>query len=220
MAISSSKSIRLLVADENQVARIGLRDLIGRDSQLKIVAEAGSSTDAVSQAVQTATDVVLLHLELPGGGGVKACREILARAPRTRVVLLASQTDSEAVLAGMKAGAHGYLLKQMEPEALIRSIKLVAAGHSVFDFSAIKHIRSKLQEPEGTTRQTNLRTLSSQEQRVMVLVVEGKTNKEIGTALNLSDKTIRNYLYHIYKKLHIQRRTQAAVFFLKQKANY
>jgi len=196
---------------------MGLRSVLGKDSEISIIGEAGTSAEAVSQVIEQKPDVVLLDLRLPDGSGVDVCREILATLPETRILFLTSYGDEDAVLAAIVAGAKGYLLKEVDSEELIRSIKLVAEGQPVLDPTVTSRVLDwmkglKIPQPEAKAE-----GLSPQEHRIVALIADGKTNKEIAVDLKLSDKTVKNYLSNIFQKLQITRRSQAAAFFVKQR---
>ncbi len=208
--------IRLLLVDDHEIVRIGLRALFAQTDGIDVVAEAATAAEAVDEATRTNPDVVLMDVRLRDGSGVDACREILAASPTTRVLFLTSYDDDEAMLTAVFAGAHGYLLKEIGSESLLRAIKCVAAGHSILDPAATRALVEKMQSllAAGTTGGAD--SLSSQEYRVLALVAQGKTNKEIATALDLSDKTVKNYLSNIFQKLRVTRRSEAAAIFSKR----
>lgn len=160
-----------------------------------------------------------MDLRLPDGSGLDACREILATDPAVRVLFLTSFPDEEAVIATVLAGAAGYLLKEIGQQALIRAIEAVASGQSILDpgvtQSVLKRVRTAAEQSDGRRKDD----LSPQERRILALVVEGKTNKEIAAALGLSDKTVKNYLSNAFQKLRISRRSQAAALFARGLTN-
>lgn len=216
MAHLLQKRIRLLLVDDHEVVRLGLRTLFRRTGNIEVIGEAHTVADAITKATLLMPDVVLLDLRLPDGSGVEACREIRATCPNTHVLFLTSYGDNEAVMAAICGGAKGYLLKEIGNEALITAIATVAAGHPVLSPAATQPVIAKLKalaehEPDSKTS-----ILSFQEQRVLALVAQGKTNKEIAIELTLSEKTVKNYLSNIFQKLQITRRSQAAAFFVKQ----
>ncbi len=197
-------NIRLLVVDDHEVVRAGLRTLLGGIEGLQIVGEAGSVAEAVSEAARLRPEVVLMDLRLPDGSGLDACREILSSAPQTRILFLTSHSDDQAVMSTVLAGAAGYVLKDIGHQALVRAIRDAAAGRPILDAGVTQPVISRMQQAES---------LSAQERRVLALVVEGKTNKEIAAALGLSDKTVKNYLSNAFQKLGVSRRSQAAALF-------
>jgi DNA-binding NarL/FixJ family response regulator len=197
-------TIRLLLVDDHEVVRAGLRMLLAGKAGFEIAGEAGSVAEAIAQAATLRPDVILMDLRLPDGSGVEACREILSGAPHVRILFLTSHSDEQAVMSTILAGACGYLLKDIGHEALLGAIRRAAAGESVLEAVVAQPIVRRLQ---GVT------SLSAQERRVLALVVDGKTNKEIASALGLRDKTVKNYLSNAFQKLQVSRRAQAAVLF-------
>ena len=198
--------------DDHQVVRVGLRTLLNKDPTIYIVGEAGTAADALSQAIRLKPDLVLMDVRLPDGTGIEACREIRSHCPRTRVLFLTSYADHDAVIATITAGADGYLLKEIDLEGLLRSIKSVMSGQSILDMSAAQQVHSWL---ASKSQDTKLSQLSCQEQKVLALIAKGLTNKEIGNSLGLSYKTIKNYVSNIFDKLEVSRRSQATALFLK-----
>jgi two-component system, NarL family, response regulator DevR len=196
--------IRILVVDDHEMVRAGLRTLLSQVEGLEVCGEAGTVLGAIEGAAQLAPDVVLMDLRLPDGSGVDACREILDREPRTRVLFLTSYADDLARVSTVLAGAAGYLLKEIGMESLVGAIRRAAAGERVIEPAIAGAVAEKLQATPA---------LSQQECRVLALVVDGKTNKEIGAELGLAERTVRNYLSNAFQKLGVSRRSQAAVLF-------
>ncbi len=212
-----SKSIRLLIVDDHKVVRLGLHTLMSRHNGIEVVGEAGTSAAAVEQTSRLKPDVVLMDVRLPDGNGFEACRQIRKAQPDTRVLFLTSFADEDIVLESIDAGGDGYLLKEIDEENLVQAIRNVAAGKSILDPAITRRVleRVKNTDTHSETPSTNkLASLSPQERRVLALVAEGKTNKEIGQALVLSDKTVKNYLSNIMEKLQVTRRLQAAAYFV------
>lgn len=205
-------AVRLLLVDDHEVVRIGLRTLFAKSSGIEVVGEADSVAEAVAQSKRLQPDVVLMDLRLPDGTGVDACREILSRHPATRVLFLTSYSDDEAVRATVLAGAAGYLLKEIGHQALIDAIRTVAAGQSILDPRVTQAVLEQIGHGGAASGPEQL---SPQERRVLAHVVEGKTNKEIAVALGLSDKTVKNYLSNAFQKLQVNRRSHAAVMYAK-----
>lgn len=206
-----------MLVDDHDVVRLGLRTLFSRTDTIEVVGEAGTVAEAVREERRLHPDVVLLmDLRLPDGTGLDACREMLSANPAMRVLFLTSYTDEEAVTSTILAGAAGYLLKEIRQQALIRAIEDVAGGHSILDPKVTQPVLQRLQVLSG--KNTNGHNgdgddLSPQERRILALVVEGKTNKEIAKALELSDKTVKNYLSNAFQKLQVNRRSHAAAVF-------
>lgn len=212
-AKTKSSPIRLLIVDDHEVVRIGLGAVLNLTPGMKVVGQARSKTDAIAQCRRAKPDVVLLDIRLPDGSGIDAARHILATCPDTRVLFLTSFADEHTVLEAILSGAQGYVLKDIASAALIRAIKAVAAGQPLMDPRLTPHAlswRSNRSADQGTSRRS---LLSPQEQRILPLVAEGLTNKEIALRLDLSEKTVKNYLANIYSKLQIGRRSQVAAMY-------
>jgi len=216
MAPNKSVPIRLLLVDDHQIVRMGLRTLFNRAPDIKVVGEAGTAADALAAAMRLAPDVVLMDVRLTDGSGVDACREILAARADARVLFLTSYPEEDTVLAAVFAGAHGYLLKEIGGDTLVRAVRTVAGGQSILDTAAARAIVEKMQSLSAPGTAGEGKSLSPQEKRVLALVAQGSTNKEIAAALGLSDKTVKNYLGNIFQKLHVHRRSQAAVIYSRR----
>lgn len=212
MAQNEAKRIRLLMVDDHEVVRLGLRTLLARYPQIEIVAEAASVATAVAEAIRTKPDTVLLDVRLPDGSGFEACRRMHEAGLDARVLILTAFADDETVLRSIQAGADGYLLKEINGEALVKAIEAVAGGNSILDPNVTARVMKHIQTL-GADLRDKMELLSAQEQRVLALVAEGKTNKEIAAALGLSDKTVKNYLSNVLDKLQLHRRAQAAAYF-------
>jgi len=216
MPTTKSKTIRVLLVDDHEVVRIGLRTVLSQNHSIAVVGESLTMTDAIRQAHKLKPDVILMDVRLPDGSGVDACREILATKPNTRVIFLTSYSDDDSVLAAVLAGAHGYVLKEIDTESLIRAIHTVADGQSILDPAVTGRALQWMRGLGNSQEIPGVEKLSAQEERVLALVAEGRTNKEIAAAMELSDKTVKNYLANIFQKLRITRRAQAAAFFIKR----
>ena len=219
MASRDKQPIRVLIVDDHEVVRLGLRTLLGKGSVIRVVGEASTAASALVEAGRLHPDVVLMDVRLPDGSGIEACREIRTTSPTTRVLFLTSFPDDEAVLATILAGGAGYLLKEVSGDLLIGAIERVAAGQSMLDPMVTTKLLAWVRSLEPATAGGDRNGLSPQEQRVIALVAEGQTNKEIGVALSLSDKTVRNYLSNIFQKLHVSRRSQAASIFARRSSS-
>ena len=214
MSGAETQLIRLLIVDDHEVVRMGLRALFDHVPDIEVAGEAGTVASAIAEAARLTPTVVLMDMRLPDGTGVEACREILAEDPRTRILFLTSYDDEEAMFAAVFSGAGGYLLKEIGADALVQAVKSVAAGQSILDPGAAKIVMERLQSLSGTDQSAaKSGSISPQERRVLALVAQGKTNKEIAAALDLSDKTVKNYLGNIFDKLHVSRRAEAAAIF-------
>jgi two-component system response regulator DevR len=208
------RPLRLLVVDDHEVVRQGLVSLVDRRAAFEVVAQAGSIAEAIAQAARYEPDLVIMDLRLPDGSGIEACREIRAARPQTRVVMLTSYPDEEAVLSAIMAGASGYLLKQIRGRDLVSALEAVGRGESLLDSAVTEKVLERVRRlASGSSDE--LSELTSQERKILLLVAEGKTNKEIAAEVFLSDKTVKNYVSSILSKLNLQRRTQAAAFMAK-----
>lgn len=210
----ASARIRLLIIDDSQVVRIGLRTLLGMEPSFEIVGEAANVAEGVAAAAQLKPDVVLLDIRLPDGSGVDACRQILQQPHEARVLFLTSVLDDGIIDEAIRAGAHGYLLKEVDGRGLVKAIRDVAAGLSALD--PVITTRVMQLAKAGGGQRDPLAQLSVQEKRVLSLIAEGCTNKEAAARLNLSDKTVKNYLSTVFEKLHVSHRAQAAVIYAQQ----
>jgi DNA-binding NarL/FixJ family response regulator len=219
MLAQAVKPIRLLLVDDHEVVRMGLDTLFRRAGTVQVVGEADSVASAVVEAIRLRPDIVLLDLRLPDGSGIEACREILGTCPDTHVVFLTSFADENAVLSTTFAGAKGYLLKTIGGTALVQAIHAIAGGQSILDPAVTGSVLARMRSLSTMDANGQSVTLSPQERRILPLVADGKTNKEIAVALGLSDKTIKSYLSNIFEKLQLTSRTQVAAMFLKQHSN-
>ena len=215
-ADSSERRLRLLVVDDHEVVRQGLVALLARRSEFEIVAQAGSVAESIALAALHEPDLVIMDVRLPDGSGVEACREIRAARPETRVVMLTSYPDEEAVLAAIIAGASGYLLKQIRGRDLISALESVGRGESLLDPAVTEKVLERVRQMAGGGAVDELAGLTAQERKILLLVADGMTNKEIAAEVFLSDKTVKNYVSSILSKLDLQRRTQAAAFVAKR----
>jgi DNA-binding NarL/FixJ family response regulator len=214
---SEPRPLRLLVVDDHEVVRQGLVALIDRREKFQVVAEAGSVEEALDAARRFQPDLVIMDVRLPDGSGIEACREIRAELPATRVVMLTSYPDEEAVLSAIIAGASGYLLKQIRARDLVSALEAVGRGESLLDPAVTEKVLERVRRIASGTYTDELAQLTSQEQKILQLVAEGKTNKEIASEVFLSDKTVKNYVSSILSKLNLQRRAQAAAFVAKHR---
>jgi two-component system response regulator DevR len=215
MSAPEGRRIRVLIVDDHQVVRLGLHALLQRHPGFDVVGEAGAVASAINEAQRLQPEVVLLDVRLPDGNGYEACRQIHQLAPDTRVLFLTSFADEQIVLESLDAGGDGYLLKEIDEMALVQAIRNVADGQSILDPAITRRVLERTRTQSVPTGKDKWGTLSPQEKRVLELVAEGKTNKEIGLSLGLSDKTVKNYLSNTLEKLQLTRRSQAAAFFVQ-----
>lgn len=207
--------IQILVADDHEVVRLGLKALLEQVPDFVVVGEAGSGREAVSQVGRLHPDVVIMDVRMPDGSGIEACRAIRAEYPNTKVIMLTSYSDNEAIMGSVLAGADGYLLKQVGGGALIDAIRTVVSGRSLLDPAVTAKVLTQIREmAEAKTGQVE--ALTPQERRVLGLLAEGKTNKEISDELFLTEKTVRNYVSNILAKLNLSNRTEAATYAIRR----
>ncbi len=204
--------VKLLLVDDHPVVRLGLTTLFETVPWVEVVGVARSLADAVRAARRTQPDVVLMDVRLPDGSGVEACREIRSASSTTTVVMLTSYADEAAVIDSILAGAAGYLLKQIEPERLVEAVEVVARGGSLLDPNVTRTVLNRLRAADRPPADDPLTTLSVQEQQILPLIADGKTNREIAAALNLSEHTVKSYVSNILQKLHLSRRVELAAF--------
>lgn len=213
-ALKDKPRVTLLLVDDSEVVRAGLRTLLSTDPRLDVLGEAGTVAAGVEAAARLNPDVVLLDIRLPDGTGFDACRQILQRAPETRVLILTSSVDDTMVDEAIRSGANGYLLKEIDGRGLMSAIHDVAAGKSILDPAVTARVMQMVRS--GASGQDALGSLSPQEKRVLALIAEGCTNKEVGAKLGLSEKTVKNYLSTVFEKLHVSRRAEAAVIYAQE----
>jgi DNA-binding NarL/FixJ family response regulator len=204
--------LRLLVVDDHEVVREGLVALLERRAAFSVVAAVGTAAEAIAAARTYLPDVVVMDVRLPDGSGIEATREIRAENPAIRVVMLTSYPDEEAVFAAIVAGASGYLLKQIRGRDLIAALEAVGRGQSLLDPAVTEQVLARIRGIARGTYRDEIGQLTAQEQTILQLVADGKTNKEIAAEVFLSDKTVKNYVSSILAKLNLQRRTQAPAF--------
>ncbi len=204
--------LRIVLVDDHEVVRLGLRSLLERQPDLMVVGEAETAQEAICAVESLAPDVVVLDIRLPGRSGVEACAEIKRRRPETKIVVLTSYAEDEVLLDAIAAGAEGYVLKQVGSDDLVRALRRVGRGERLLDPRLTNQVFAKLRQMRERERAEAFADLSEQELRVLALVTEGKTNREIGKALHLSEKTVRNYVSDILTKLGHTSRAQAAAY--------
>lgn len=211
------KPLRLLVVDDHEVVREGLVALLSRREEFQVVAEAGTVAESIAAARRFEPDLVVMDVRLPDGSGIEACRDIRAEFPAMRIVMLTSYPDEEAVLSAILAGASGYLLKQIRGRDLVTALESVGRGDSLLDPAVTERVLDRIRRIAEGDGHDELSDLTSQERKILLLVAEGKTNKEIAADVFLSDKTVKNYVSSILSKLSLQRRAQAAAFVAKHR---
>ena len=211
----SAKSIRVMLVDDHEVVRQGLRAML-ESAGMTVIAEAGTVVEAVERAALNKPDVVVMDVRLADGSGIEATREIRDKNPDISVIMLTSFADDEALFASIMAGASGYVLKQVKSNDLLRSIQTVAEGGSLLDPAVTGVVLDRLRKGKHLLKDEKLARLSPQEERILGLVADGKTNREIGEAMNLAEKTVKNYVSAILSKLEVTRRAEAAAYIARK----
>ena len=209
---TSTPPLRVMVVDDHEVVRDGIRLLLADTADVVVCAEAATARDAVAVAAQALPDVVVMDVRLSDGSGIEATRDIRAARPQTAVLMLTSFADDEALFASIMAGAAGYVLKQIRGEELVRAIRAVGAGQSLLDPAVTKGVFDRLRRGKHLFKDERLARLSPQEERILGLVAEGRTNGQIGVELGLAEKTVKNYVSSILAKLEVARRAEAAAY--------
>jgi DNA-binding NarL/FixJ family response regulator len=202
-------SIKVFLLDDHELVREGLRAVMEASGDISVVGEAGTVADALAQIPRVAPQVAVLDVRLPDGNGVEVCREIRSRHPDIQCVMLTSYSDDEALFDAIMAGASGYLLKQVRTAAVIDAVRQVAAGESLLDPALTKRVLERLRE--GPEQDQRIAALTVQERRLLALLADGLTNREIASRMALAEKTVKNYVSNVLNKMGM-RRTEAAVY--------
>jgi two-component system, NarL family, response regulator DevR len=207
-----------MLVDDSELVRRGIKTVLSIQTSppIQVVGEAGNVADAIREALRVRPDIVLLDIRLPDGSGFEACRAILDAMPNTRVVMLTSHSNDNFVYEAVTSGARGYLMKEIDPSGLIQALRDVTEGRSILDPEATSRVLNLLRGRNEAEAATDLSHLSHQERRVLALVAEGLTNKQVGEQLSLSENTVKNYLVSVFEKLKVKRRAQAAAIFVQQ----
>ncbi len=208
----TGRSLRVLVVDDHEVVRQGLRSFLHHPDQIEVVGEAGTADEALAQVGRTAPDVVVMDVRLPDRSGVEACREIRSRHPQVKVLMLTSYSDDEALMASIVAGASGYVLKHTRGSDLAKAIEVVANGGSLLDLNMVKQAIERLQAQLARCPVGGPDSLTGREREVLRLLAQGKTNREIGRELFISERTVKNCVSSILAKLNLNRRSQVAAY--------
>jgi DNA-binding NarL/FixJ family response regulator len=204
--------LRVLLVDDHEVVRGGIAALLKATEDIVVAGEAGSVRQAIDEAERTRPDVVVMDVRLADGSGIEATREIRARRPATQVLMLTSFADDEALFASIMAGASGYVLKQVRGGELVRAIRAVGRGDSLLDPAVTKSVLDRLRKGKHLMKDEKLARLSPQEERILQLIADGRTNREIGDEIHLAEKTVKNYVSSILSKLEVARRAEAAAY--------
>lgn len=209
----SVRAIRVYLLDDHEVVRRGLRDLLESAGDIEVVGESGLAQEATSRIPALHPDVAVLDGRLPDGSGIDVCRDIRSVDPGIKVLILTSYDDDEALFAAIMAGASGYVLKQIAGTDLVDGVRRVASGQSLIDPALTAKVLERLRS--GPEEASELASLTEQERRILALIAEGLTNRQIGETIFLAEKTVKNYVSSILAKLGLERRTQAAVLATK-----
>ena len=203
---------RILIVDDHEVVRLGLRSLLDQYPQYEVVAEASNAKDSVSQVDMFEPDIVLMDIRLPGKSGIEACEEIKEKHPEVKVIMLTSYAEDEMLFSAIKAGASGYVLKQIDSEGLVKSLEAVARGEASLDPAVTQRVFQEVRRAVKEEEAASFSDRSQQEKMVLKLVSEGKTNREIAQSLYLGEGTVRNYVSSILSKLGVSNRAEAAAY--------
>lgn len=212
------EKLKVMLVDDHEVVRQGLRSLIESEEDLQVVAEASNGKQAVDAARTSTPDVVVMDIRMPDGDGITACRDIRDMNPEIQVIMLTSFSDDEALFNSIMAGAAGFVLKQIRGRDLIEAIRTVGSGGSLLDPGAARRVLERLRKAKIEEKDPKLARLSPQEERILDLIAEGSTNREIGERIKLSEKTVKNYVSSILQKLEVARRSEAASYVARARA--
>jgi len=204
--------LRVVLVDDHEVVRNGIKALLEQTPDVSVVGEAGTVKYAIARVEWARPDVVIMDVRLPDGSGIEATREIRARLPKTQVLMLTTFADDEALFASIMAGAAGYVLKQIKGADLVRAVQTVGSGQSLLDPAVTKGVLDRLRKGKHLLKDERLARLSAQEERILEMIADGKTNREIGDKLHLAEKTVKNYVTSILSKLEVARRAEAAAY--------
>lgn len=206
------KHLRIILVDDHEVVRLGLKALLERHDHFDIVAEASTADEALARVHQYRPDVVVMDIRLPGRNGIEATREIKEAFPDVDIIMLTSYAEDELLFDAIRAGASGYVLKQIGNDDLVRALEAVGRGEALLDPKLTQRVFDRVRDAEREAEASVFRELSEQEMRVLSLVAEGNTNKEIARTLHLSNGTVRNYVSNLLHKLGVSNRAEAAAF--------
>jgi DNA-binding NarL/FixJ family response regulator len=206
---------RILLVDDHEIVRLGLKSLLDRHTKFQVVAEASTGDEALKKVEQYKPDIVVMDIRLPGGSGIKACAEITDKYPETKVIMLTSYAEDEMLFSSIRAGASGYMLKQVGNDELIKAIEAIGRGEALLDPAVTQRVFQEVRKAAREEEALAFSDLTDQEKQVLIHVSEGKTNREIAKALYLGEGTVRNYVSSILSKLDVSNRAEAAAYAVK-----
>jgi two-component system response regulator DevR len=207
-------TVRIFLLDDHEIVRRGLRELFEGQEDFQVVGEAADAEEAMNRVPPTRPDVAVLDVRLPGSSGIEVCRDLRAALPDLKCLMLTSFADDDALFSAVLAGASGYLLKQIRGTDLVSAVRQVAEGQSLIDPALMAGVMDRLR---GKPEDQRMAKLSAQERRILDLIAEGKTNRQIGTEMFLAEKTVKNYVSSLLQKMGFSRRTEAAVYATRSK---
>lgn len=205
-------TLRIIIVDDHEVVRLGLRTLLERHPDFTVVGEAATAKEAVQKTLLLRPNVVVMDIRLPGGSGIDACRKIVEQAPEAKVIMLTSYAEDEMLFDAIAAGASGYVLKQIGSDDLVRAIETVGEGEALLDPALTQRVFARVREAARKEQEEAFAGLTDQEMRVLAQVSEGKTNREIAGVMFLGEGTVRNYVSSILRKLNLTNRAEAAAY--------
>jgi DNA-binding NarL/FixJ family response regulator len=211
--------LKILLVDDHEVVRLGLKSLLSRYPQFQVLGEADNASSAVERALELQPDVVVMDVRMPGKSGVEATREIMEKLPNTKVIMLTSYAEDEILFDAISAGASGYVLKQIGSSELITALETIGRGENLLDPAITKKVFDRVREASRKAEDESFSSLTDQEIRILSHLAEGKTNKDIAKNIFLSEKTVRNYVSSILSKLSLSTRAEAAAFAVKHNVN-
>jgi len=207
-------TLRIFLVDDHEVVRRGVRDLLETEDDFEVVGEAGTVEEAMQRIATDVPDVAVLDVRLPDGNGVELCRDLRSEFPGLACLMLTSFDDDEALFEAIMAGAAGYVLKQVKGSDIVNAVREVGAGRSLLDPAMTSRVIDRLRT--GSSTDPRLASLSPQERKILDLLAEGKTNRQIATEMYLAEKTVKNYVSNLLTKMGMSRRTEAAVYAVRK----
>ncbi len=213
--IRNMNPLRLLLVDDHEVVRLGMKALLERHPNIVVIAEASTEDEAIQKTLAHSPDIVLMDIRLAGGSGIDACQRIIERRPETKIIMLTSYAEDELLFAAIRAGAVGYVLKQVGAGDLMRAVEAAARGEGTLDPSLTSRVLNEVRRSIAKEEATAFSDLTMQERQVLALIAEGQTNREIAQQLYLSEGTVRNYVSSVLSKLHVSNRAEAAAYAIK-----